>query len=75
MDPIDSLLRKKDANQSASESSHMALFQEVAADFYYHAGKFYLIIVDCYSHWPTIILVGRNTTASQLEAGLQELFS
>ena len=75
MDAIDSLLRKKEANQSTSKSSHMALFQEVAADFYYHAGKFYLIIVDCYSHWPTIILMGRNTTASQLETGLQELFS
>ena len=50
-------------------------FQEVAADFCYHAGKFYLIIVDCYSDWPTIIPMGRNTTASQLEAGLRELFS
>ena len=27
-------------------------FQEVAADFCYHAG---LIIVDCYSDWPSII--------------------
>ena len=50
-------------------------FQEVAADFCYHAGKSYLIIVDCYSDWPTIIPMGRNTTTSQLEAGLRELFS
>ena len=50
-------------------------FQEVAGDFCYHAGRYYLIVVDCYSDWPTIIPMGRNITTSHLNAGLRELFS
>ena len=41
----------------------------------YHAGRFYLIVVDCYSDWLTIIPMGRNITTSHLDAGLKELFS
>ena len=47
----------------------------MAGDFCYHAGRFYLIVVDCYSDWPTIIPMGRNITTSHLNAGLRELFS
>lgn len=50
-------------------------FQEIAADFCYHAGRFYLIVVDCYTDWPTIIPMGTDITASHLNAGLRELFS
>lgn len=50
-------------------------FQEIAADFCYHAGRFYLIIMDCFADWPTIIPVGKDITASHLNAGLRKLFS
>ena len=50
-------------------------FQEVAADFCYHAGRSYLIIIDCYSDWPTIILMGRHTTASHTIGAVRTLFS
>ena len=49
-------------------------FQAVAADFCSHAGKDYLILVDCYSEWPTIVLMGHDTTASRLTAAVRELF-
>ena len=47
-------------------------FQEVAEDFCYQAGRFYLIVVDCYSDCPTIIPMGRNIITSYLNAGLRE---
>ena len=50
-------------------------FQEVAADFCQHAGRYYLIIVDCYSDWPTIVPMGRDITTSHLVAAVRELIS
>ena len=50
-------------------------FHEVAADFCCYAGKFYLIVVDCYTDWTTIIPMENNTIARQMNVGLRELFS
>ena len=50
-------------------------FQEIAADFYYHAGKYYLVVVDSHTDWPTIIPMGRDITVSHMVAGITELFS
>ena len=50
-------------------------FQEIAADFCHHAGRNYLIIIDCYSDWPTIIPMGCNTTTSHLITAVRTLFS
>ena len=49
-------------------------FQEVAADVCVHAGKNYLIVVDCYSDWPTIIPMGNDITTSHLITALTTLF-
>ena len=50
-------------------------FKEIAADFYQYAGRYYLVIVDCYSDWPTIVPMGRDITASHLTAAIRELIS
>ena len=50
-------------------------FQEVAVDFCQHAGRYYLIIVDCYSDWPTIVPMGRDITTSRLIAAVRELIN
>ena len=34
-----------------------------------------IIITDCYSDWPTIIPMGRNTTTSHLITAVRTLFS
>ena len=49
-------------------------FQEAAADFCYHAGRSYLVWVDCYSDWPIIAPMDRGTTASHLIAVRTEIF-
>ena len=50
-------------------------FKEIAADFCQHAGRYYLVVVDCYSDYPTIISMGRDITASHLIAAVRELIS
>ena len=50
-------------------------FKEIAADFCQYAGRYYLVIVDCYSDWPTIVPMGRDITASHLIAAIRELIS
>ena len=50
-------------------------FEETAADFCYHAGKHYLIWVDCYSDWPIIVPMGTDTTTKHLLAALRVIFS
>jgi len=50
-------------------------FQEVAVDFCYHAGRHYLVWVDCYSDWPIIAPMGRDITTKHLLATLVEIFS
>ena len=49
-------------------------FQELAGDFCYHAGKSYLVLVDCYTDWPTIVPMGSDTSATKLIAAMTELF-
>ena len=50
-------------------------FQEIAADFCQHAGKYYLVFVDCFTDWPTIVPLGTSTTATDLITASRELFS
>ena len=35
-------------------------FQQIAADFAYHGGKEFLIVVDCKTDWPDIVEFGRD---------------
>ena len=49
-------------------------FQELAGDFCCYGGRNYLILVDCYSDWPDIIPMGRETVASKLISALQQSF-
>ncbi len=49
-------------------------FQEIGADFCAYGGQEFLILVDCYSDWPDIIPMGRNTTAPRLIAALKKAF-
>jgi len=50
-------------------------FQELAADFCYHGGQCYLIVVDCYTDWPIIAPMDKNVNAADLVTVLRELFS
>ena len=49
-------------------------FQEIAVDLCSYAGHDYLVIVDCYTDWPAIISMERDTTAPQLIAALRQSF-
>ena len=49
-------------------------FQELAGDFCYHVDKSYLVLVDCYTDWPTIVPMGSDTSATKLIAAMTELF-
>ena len=53
----------------------MQPFQEAAADLCSHAGRSYLVWVDCYSNWPIIAPMDTNTTATHLTAVCNEIFS
>jgi len=43
--------------------------------FFYHTGRYYLVVVDCYSDWPTVVPMGKDITATNMIAGLTELLS
>lgn len=49
-------------------------FQELAVDLCSYAGQDYLITVDCYTDWPAIYALTRNTTTSQVIAALRQTF-
>ena len=49
-------------------------FQEIAVDLCSYAGQDYLITVDCYTDWPNIYALTRNTTTSQISAALRQTF-
>ena len=48
-------------------------FQEIAADFASHAGKEYLIVVDCFTDWPEILPM-LNTRTEDTIKRLRGLF-
>ena len=50
-------------------------FQEIAADFCYHAGRNYLVFVDCFTDWPTVVSMGKCATSTDLIMAARELFS
>lgn len=41
-------------------------FQHIAADFAFHGGHKFLVIVDCFSDWIDVIDMGKDTTAEKL---------
>ena len=49
-------------------------FQELAIDFCSYGGHQFLIIVDCFTDWPEIIHMGKNTTTSHLITALLDVF-
>ena len=49
-------------------------FQEIAGDFCSYATQDYLVLVDCYSDWPNIILIGHDTTAPHLIKVVRQSF-
>ena len=50
-------------------------FQEIAADFWYHAGRNYLVFVDCFTDWPTVVPMSKCATSTDLNTAARELFS
>ena len=50
-------------------------FQEIAADFCYHAGRNYLVFVDCFTNWPTVVPMDKCATSTDLITAARELFS
>ena len=49
-------------------------FQEIAVDLCSYAGQDYLITVDCYTDWPDIYALTRNTTTTQVITALRQTF-
>ena len=49
-------------------------FQEIAIDFCTYGGQQFLVIVDCYTDWPEIVQMGKNTTTSHLITALLDTF-
>ena len=49
-------------------------FQEIAVDLCSHAGRTYLIIVDCFTDWPAIISLDRGTNALQVISAIRQSF-
>ena len=47
--------------------------QLISSDYFYYAGKKYLVIVDRYSGWPVIKLC-KDETAEELVCALREFF-
>ena len=50
-------------------------FQQLALDFAQFNGRDYLIMIDCYTDWPSIQVMRQNTTTRSLISVLQEYFS
>ena len=49
-------------------------FQHVAADFAQYGGSQFLITVDCYTDWPDVFQMGKDTTARALIEKARTLF-
>ena len=50
-------------------------FQHLALDFAHFNGRDYLIMIDCYTDWPSIQVMRQNTTTRFLIIALREYFS
>ena len=50
-------------------------FQEIAADFCYHTGRNYLVFVDYFTDWLTVVPRGKHATSTNLISAATELFS
>ena len=62
----------KEPNISKPKPNHP--FQEIVGDFCSYATQDYLVLVDCYSDWPDIILIGHDTTAPHLIKVVRQSF-
>lgn len=49
-------------------------FQEIAVDYCSYGGQQFLIIVDCFTDWPEIIPMCKNTQTHRLITALQQTF-
>ena len=49
-------------------------FQEIAIDLCSHAGRTYLIIVDCFTDWPAIISLDHGTTSAHVITAIRQSF-
>jgi len=49
-------------------------FQEIALDLCSHAGRAYLIIVDCFTDWPAVISLDHGTTSTQVISAVRQSF-
>ena len=49
-------------------------FQQVAMDFAYHGGQYFLIVVDCYTDWPHIFSLGSDITSNNTIKPVLDLF-
>ena len=50
-------------------------FQEIAVDLAFICGQYYLIIVDCFTDWPSIHVLHKNTTSFSIVSALRNFFS
>ena len=50
-------------------------FQELAVDFAYVNGRHFLIMVGCYTDWPSVCFMRDNTTARAVVTVIREYFS
>ena len=49
-------------------------FQQIAADFAYHGGQYFLVVVDCLTDWPHVFQMGTNTTSTHTIKVIRDLF-
>ena len=50
-------------------------FLEIAADFCYHAGRSYLVFVDCFTDWPIVVPMSKSAHIRELITTTRKLFS
>ncbi len=49
-------------------------FQQIAMDFAYYGGQYFLVVVDCCTDWPHIFPMGSDTTSSHTINVVRDLF-
>jgi len=70
-DELPSLGKEPMALRSPSERP----FQELAVDFAFVNGQNYLIMIDCFTDWPSVHLMRHNTTADAVICALRDYFA